>query len=65
MDINILRSLVTAGGFICFLAIVVWAYSKHAKKGFDEAAMLPFREGDDEAAQPTSMTDSKKEERES
>lgn len=47
MDINLVRSLVTVGGFCCFLAITFWAYSKSAKKGFDEAAMLPFQDEDD------------------
>ena len=52
MDINLVRSLVTAGGFCCFLAIIFWAYSKSAKKGFDEAAMLPFMDGEDMGATP-------------
>lgn len=44
MDINDLRSIITVAGFLCFLAIVWWAYSKGSKKGFDEAANLPFTE---------------------
>ena len=40
MDINILRSLITVAGFLCFLGICAWAYSKHSKAGFDEAARL-------------------------
>ena len=47
MDINDLRSIVTVTGLLCFLAIVAWAYSKRSKKGFDEAANLPFAEHDD------------------
>ena len=47
MDINDLRSIVTVAGLLCFLAIVGWAYSKGSKKGFDEAANLPFEEHDD------------------
>ena len=47
MDINDLRSIVTVTGLLCFLAIVAWAYSKRSKKGFDEAANLPFAEQDD------------------
>lgn len=47
MDINTVRSLVTAGGFCCFIAIILWAWSKSAKKGFDEAAMLPFMDEDE------------------
>ncbi len=50
MDINDLRSLVTVAGLLCFLAIVGWAYGKSSKKGFDEAANLPFAEGDDDGA---------------
>jgi len=41
-DINILRSLVTAVGFVLFIAITVWAYRPRRKTAFDEAAQLPF-----------------------
>jgi len=55
MDINDLRSMITVSGLLCFLGIVAWAYSKSSKKGFDEAANLPFAEHDDlEAASRTS-----------
>jgi cytochrome c oxidase cbb3-type subunit IV len=54
MDINDLRSIITVAGLICFLGIVGWAYSKGSKKGFDEAANLPFAEQDD--LEPTSRT---------
>ena len=48
MDINDLRSLITVLGLLCFLGICYWAYSKHAKAGFDEAA-AHFREFRDRA----------------
>jgi cytochrome c oxidase cbb3-type subunit 4 len=38
--------LITVVGFLCFLGICFWAYSKHAKSGFDEAAQLPFTDDD-------------------
>ncbi|WP_026687543.1 CcoQ/FixQ family Cbb3-type cytochrome c oxidase assembly chaperone [Azovibrio restrictus] len=47
MDINDFRSLITVLGLLCFLGIVGWAYSRGSKKGFDEAANLPFAEDDD------------------
>ena len=50
MDINDLRSIVTVAGLLCFLAIVWWADGKGSKKGFDEAANLPFAEHDDQDA---------------
>ena len=50
MDINDIRILVTAIGFICFIAIVIWAYSRKSQKGFDEAANLPFTEDEDDAS---------------
>lgn len=50
MDINDLRSIITVAGLLCFLAIVGWAYGRGSKKGFDEAANLPFAEGDDDGA---------------
>jgi len=42
MDINSLRSLVTAVSFVLFVGILVWAYWPSRKTGFDEAAQLPF-----------------------
>ena len=55
MDINDLRSLTTVLGLVCFLGIVGWAYRKGSKKGFDEAANLPFADGEDVgAASPAS-----------
>lgn len=42
MDINDVRSILTVLAFVSFLAICAWAYSKSAKRGFDEAAQLPF-----------------------
>jgi cytochrome c oxidase cbb3-type subunit 4 len=50
MDINDLRSILTVAGLIFFLAIVGWAYGKGSKKGFEEAANLPFAENDDQGA---------------
>jgi len=44
MDINDLRSLTTVISFVLFLMIVWWAYGKGSKKGFEEAANLPFAE---------------------
>ena len=46
MDLNDFRSLATVLGLLCFLGICAWAYSKHAKHGFDEAAQLPFSDDD-------------------
>lgn len=47
MDINDFRSLTTVLGLLCFLGIAAWAYSRKSKKGFDEAANLPFADDDD------------------
>ncbi len=47
MDINDLRSITTVVSFALFLAIVWWAYGKSSKKGFEEAANLPFAEDED------------------
>jgi len=46
VDINDIRSLITVLGLVCFLAICAWAYSRHAKAGFDEAARLPLSDDD-------------------
>ena len=47
MDITLFRIVTTVLGLICFLAICGWAYSKHVKRDFDEAAQLPFSDEDD------------------
>ncbi|MCB1957577.1 MAG: cbb3-type cytochrome c oxidase subunit 3, partial [Rhodocyclaceae bacterium] len=39
-------------GFLCFLGIAAWAYSSKAKKGFDEAAQLPFADDDMPGTEP-------------
>ena len=41
-----LRPLVTVLSFTCFIGICFWAWSRRAQDGFDEAAMIPFREHD-------------------
>ena len=46
VDINDFRSLLTVLGLTCFLGIAAWAYSGKARKGFDEAAQIPFTEDD-------------------
>ena len=48
MDINTLRVAVTVVSFVTFIGIFLWAYSNGARKGFAEAAQLPFQ---DDAAQ--------------
>ncbi len=50
MDMTLVRSLSTVLGLLCFLGIVVWAYSKGSKQRFDEAANLPFADDDLPAA---------------
>jgi cytochrome c oxidase cbb3-type subunit 4 len=51
MDLMTVRIVWTVVSFAVFMAIMVWAYSERAGRGFDAAARLPFEEGDDEAAQ--------------
>lgn len=46
MELNDFRILITVVGFLCFVGICIWAWSKHAKSGFDEAAQLPFTDDD-------------------
>lgn len=48
MDIVTFSSIFTVVVFVIFIAIVLWAYSKKSKPGFDEAANLVF---DDEQPQ--------------
>jgi cytochrome c oxidase cbb3-type subunit 4 len=48
MDYAITGSIFTLVVFVCFIGVVLWAYSNKAKPGFDEAANLVF---DDEPKQ--------------
>jgi cytochrome c oxidase cbb3-type subunit 4 len=50
MDINDLRSIMTVVSFVTFMGIVWWAWSRHSKAGFEEAARLVFDDEDDIAA---------------
>jgi cytochrome c oxidase cbb3-type subunit IV len=47
MDINVARILVTVASFAVFVGIFLWAYSAGRQARFEEAAALPFREGDE------------------
>lgn len=44
MDINLIRSLVTVAAFLCFVGILLWAYSGRSRERFREAAQIPFNE---------------------
>jgi cytochrome c oxidase cbb3-type subunit 4 len=42
MDINDIRAAITLLAFLTFVGIVYWAYHRKSRRGFDEAAQLPF-----------------------
>ena len=42
MDINFLRTAATVTCALAILGIIVWTFCKSSKKGFDEAANIPF-----------------------
>jgi cytochrome c oxidase cbb3-type subunit 4 len=44
MDIDTFRGIVTAVLLGLFVWLVVWAWSRARKPGFDEAARLPLEE---------------------
>ena len=44
MDINTVRGIATVLAFAAFIGVCWWAFSAHQKKGFDEAANLPFED---------------------
>lgn len=46
MDINDARVVTTVIGLVLFVGIVVWAWSRQRRAGFDEAARLPFADAD-------------------
>lgn len=47
MDLqNEVRIIVTVLGFILFVVLCIWAYSKNTKQHFEEAAQQPFLDDD-------------------
>jgi cytochrome c oxidase cbb3-type subunit 4 len=55
MDVNALRIIVTLLSFAAFVGIVRWALSRKNTASFDEAAQLPFLDGErgtDQGRQP-------------
>lgn len=46
MDVNDLRIGVTVLSFGIFIGIAVWAWSRKNAARFDEAAQLPFMDGE-------------------
>lgn len=42
MDQGTLEGIGTILAMLAFLAVCWWAFSKHKKKDFEEASMLPF-----------------------
>jgi cytochrome c oxidase cbb3-type subunit IV len=50
MDINDVRSILTVLAFLSFIGIVFWAWSGKRKPAFEEAAHIPFDDGDNAGA---------------
>jgi len=48
MDVNLLRSVITAVLFVVFIGIVLWAWSRGRRADFEAAARLPM---DDDLAE--------------
>jgi cytochrome c oxidase cbb3-type subunit 4 len=46
ININLLRSVVTLVSLVLFVGLMVWTWSRRRQSGFDEAAQLPFLDGD-------------------
>ena len=56
LDINTLRSIVTVVALVSFVGIVVWAWSGRNKQAFDEAARLPFEDGEETKGEAPTLT---------
>ncbi len=42
MDINTWRGIATVVAMVAFIGVCFWAFSSKRKKGFEDAANLPF-----------------------
>ena len=58
MDINLVRSIMTAVMFAVFMGIVLWAWSSRRKSDFEAAARLPLV--DDQAEQEVARNNGSK-----
>ena len=63
MTLTDMRVIVTVVSFVCFIGIVLWAFSSHrsksffrSSKSFDEAAQLPFLDEDNAGKQSPSVS---------
>ena len=50
MDLVTVRIVWTVATFVVFVAILIWACSARAGRGFEAAARLPFEDEVDDAA---------------
>jgi cbb3-type cytochrome oxidase subunit 3 len=46
MSIALIRGILTLATFTAFIALWIWAWSKHRKDDFDAAALLPLESAD-------------------
>lgn len=44
MDVNLMRSIITAVLFVVFIGIVLWAWGKGRRADFEAAARLPLED---------------------
>ena len=54
MDTGTLEGIGTIFALLAILAVFWWAFSKHKKKDFEEASLLPFADDDDADRQTNS-----------
>jgi cytochrome c oxidase cbb3-type subunit 4 len=54
------RVLITLASFITFIGIIWWTYVSHKPADFNQAAMLPFADGD--VGQPAPLSDPSRQE---
>ena len=47
MDVNQLRIVVTVLSFFAFAGLAIWAWSRANQARFEEAAQLPFVDGEE------------------
>jgi cytochrome c oxidase cbb3-type subunit 4 len=46
IDMGLVRGIATVFALAAFVAVVLWAYGKRSREGFNEAARLPLEEDD-------------------
>ncbi|MBM3359451.1 MAG: cbb3-type cytochrome c oxidase subunit 3 [Betaproteobacteria bacterium] len=53
MSVGLIYGIATVAGLIAFVGIALWAWSSATRERFEQAAMLPFADDEDDSGART------------